>query len=242
MDIPSSKFVSRVAESESMERQTDDKTPGAGMASLSTSLRALEPTDISTSADATNTTGNPFIRAPSRTNINTAGRQRLPEGRQRPGPHELDSYKWDNDMEPDMQSNKDKGPTRRTFKTEPSGPSAKVPVGVSRLHNVVMSEESIQMEPIYWSPVNDIADVIRGTWFYKDTMLPVEVEVANMLEAGYIELQPWTQTWNDELNSAVEVGALGEMKILHKLWPEKSLKVESRPATSRDMNSGLIQK
>jgi len=105
-----------------------------------------------------------------------------------------------------------------------------------------MSEESIQMEPIYWPPVNDIANVIRGTWFYKDTMLPVEVEVANMLEAGYIELQPWTQTWNDELNSAVEVGALGEMKILHKLWPEKPLKVESRPTTSRDMNSGLIQK
>lgn len=241
MDIPSSKFVSRVAGSESVERQTDDETPGAAMASLSTSLRALEPTDISTSADATNTTGNPFIRAPSRMNINTAGRQRLPEGRQRPGPHELDSYKWDDDLEPDVQSNKDKAPARRTSKIEPSGPSAKVPVGVSRLHNVVMSDESIRMEPIYWSPVNDIADVIRGTWFYKDTMLPVEVEVANMLEAGYIELQPWTQTWNDELNSAVEVGALGEMKILHKLWPEKLLKVESRPTTSRDMNSGLVQ-
>src|SRR5437016_5644352 len=106
MDIPSSKFVLRVAESESVDRQTDE-TPGTGMASLSTSLRALEPTDVSTSADATNTTGNPFIRAPSRTNIYTAGRQRLPEGRQRPGPHELDSYKWDDNMEPDVQSNKE---------------------------------------------------------------------------------------------------------------------------------------
>lgn len=124
----------------------------------------------------------------------------------------------------------------------PAGPSDKVPVGVSRLHHVVMDSESIRMEPIYWSPVNDIAEVIRGTWFYKDTMLPVEVEVANMLEAGYIDLQPWTQTWTDELNSAVEVGALGEMKILHKLWPDKPPKPESRPSTSREMNAGLVQK
>jgi hypothetical protein len=40
----------------------------------------------------------------------------------------------------------------------------------------------LKMEPIYWAPVGDIADVVRGTWFYKDTMLPVETPVANMLE------------------------------------------------------------
>jgi hypothetical protein len=77
------------------------------------------------------------------------------------------------------------------------------------------------MTPIYWAPVNDTAQVIRGTWFYQDTMLPVETHVANMLEAGYIDLQCWTETWKDELDSAVEVGAAGEMKIVHKLWPEK---------------------
>jgi hypothetical protein len=97
------------------------------------------------------------------------------------------------------------------------------------------------MEPIYWRPVNDVADVIRGTWFYKDTMLPVEVEVANMLEAGYVGLRPWSQTWNDELNSAVEVGALGEMKILHRLWPEKPPKPISRPPTSAG-NMSVMQK
>jgi len=78
-----------------------------------------------------------------------------------------------------------------------------------------------RMQPIYWSPVNDIASVVRGTWFYADNMLPVEVDVSNMLEAGYVELRAWSQTWTDELNSAVEVGAAGEERILHKLWPER---------------------
>jgi len=98
------------------------------------------------------------------------------------------------------------------------------------------------MEPIYWSPLSDVAKIVRGTWFYKDTMLPVEVDIANILEAGYLELQPWTQTWKDELNSAVEVGAYGEMKILHNLWPEKPPKPESRPGTSQQMQTtGLVQ-
>lgn len=40
-----------------------------------------------------------------------------------------------------------------------------VPVGVSRLHEV--SLPVLQMKPIYWSPVNDIAIVSRATWFFK---------------------------------------------------------------------------
>lgn len=43
--------------------------------------------------------------------------------------------------------------------------SVDVPVGVSRLHKV--SLPALQMKPIYWSPVNDIVTVLRGTWFYK---------------------------------------------------------------------------
>jgi hypothetical protein len=94
---------------------------------------------------------------------------------------------------------------------------ADVPVGVSRLHKVVLP--ALQMEPIYWSPVHDVAPVIRGTWFYKDTMYPVEPPVANQLETGYRELRPWSQTWNDELHSAIEVGAAGEEKVAYHLWP-----------------------
>lgn len=51
-------------------------------------------------------------------------------------------------------------------------------------------------------------------------MLPVEPAVANQLEAGYRELRAWSDTWADELRSALDVGALGEEKISHPLWPE----------------------
>ena len=95
---------------------------------------------------------------------------------------------------------------------------AAVLVGASRLHLVTLP--SLQMKPIYWSPVHDIASVTRGTWFYKDTMCPVEPAVANQLELGYRELRPWSQTWKDELRSAIEVGAPGEEKIAHYLWPK----------------------
>ena len=40
-----------------------------------------------------------------------------------------------------------------------------VPVGVSRLHMV--SLPNLQMKPIYWSPINDMAVVTRATWFYR---------------------------------------------------------------------------
>lgn len=68
-------------------------------------------------------------------------------------------------------------------------------------------------------------------------MLPVEVNVANMLEAGYCIMQPWSETWKDELNSAVEAGATGEMKITHKLWPELTAtsRRTSRPGTSQSV-------
>ena len=97
------------------------------------------------------------------------------------------------------------------------------------------------MEPIYWPPVNDIASVIRGTWFYAENMLPVEPEIANLLESGYIQMQPWTETWKDELDSAVEVGAAGEEKVLFKLWPEKKKQI-SRPGTARSQDVGAIRK
>ncbi|KAF4982548.1 hypothetical protein FZEAL_1858 [Fusarium zealandicum] len=97
---------------------------------------------------------------------------------------------------------------------------AEVAVGISRLHMV--SLPSLQMKPIYWSPVNDVAVVTRATWFYRDTMLPVPPIVANQLEAGYHELRPWTETWSDEIRCAIDVGPLGEEKVSHRLWPKES--------------------
>ncbi|KKA26077.1 hypothetical protein TD95_004018 [Thielaviopsis punctulata] len=93
-----------------------------------------------------------------------------------------------------------------------------VSVGLSRLH--VVSVPKLVMKPIYWSPVNDVAAVMRATWFFKDSMLPVPVQVANQLEIGYRELRAWSQTWKVEVRCAVENGAAGEEKISHPLWPQ----------------------
>ncbi|KPM35276.1 hypothetical protein AK830_g11300 [Neonectria ditissima] len=95
-----------------------------------------------------------------------------------------------------------------------------VAVGISRLHMV--SLPALQMKPIYWSPVNDVAVVMRATWFYRDTMLPIPATVSNQLEAGFHELKPWTETWSDEIRCAIDVGPLGEEKVSHQLWPPES--------------------
>lgn len=66
---------------------------------------------------------------------------------------------------------------------------------------------------------------------YKNSMLPVEPELANQLEAGYEFMMPWTATWQDELNSCVENGPEAEMKIVHPLWPKEEDKTPNRPGT-----------
>lgn len=241
-EIPGTRSAStgRYSRSAEAERNRPGSSGGSQGLTLSASLKALDTGHISPLEPPT--TGTPFIRAPSRGNLSKAWKPTSMEGGGRPTVREHDSYKWDEDMEPAFSNSKDKGPANKPSKPK-EGPSAEVPVGVSRLHQIVMEADSIRMEPIYWSPLSDIAQIVRGTWFYKESMMPVEVDVANMLEAGYIELMPWTQTWKDELNSAVEVGAFGEMKILHKLWPDKPPKVDDyRPATSQQMqNMGLVQ-
>ena len=98
------------------------------------------------------------------------------------------------------------------------------------------------MKPIYWSPLHDVSSVVRGTWFYKETMLPVESDVANQLEEGYEYMKPWTLTYVDELNSCVEIGAEAELKICHQLWPPvEPTKQERRPSTANKfLEVGLV--
>lgn len=97
--------------------------------------------------------------------------------------------------------------------------SVDIPVGVSRLH--LVSLPLLQMKPLYWSPVNDIAVVLRATWFDQATMTPLEPVLANQLEAGYRELRPWTETWQDEVRCAIDVGPLGEEKVAYQLWGDE---------------------
>ena len=60
-------------------------------------------------------------------------------------------------------------------------------------------------------------------------MVPVDPIVSNYLEAGYRELRPHSETWQDELRCAVEVGPLGEEKVVHMLWPKSRMKDGSDP-------------
>lgn len=99
-------------------------------------------------------------------------------------------------------------------------PILSIPVGHSRLYTVHFP--ALTLHPIYWSPVGDVAPVIRGTWFYKNTMLPLEPELANRLEDGYMYMRPWTETWQDEMDSCVENGADAEEKIVWKLFGDES--------------------
>jgi len=182
-------------------------------------LAGGDGTNVDTSSEGL--TGMPFARAPTRTDVFSSSKR--------------SSLNLDKELEIGTAGVKDD-----IIPVVPMISKVKVPVGVSRLHHVVMPD--LQMEPIYWLPVHDIASVVRGTWFNKETMLPMPADVSNMLEAGYLSLQPWTDTWSDQLNSAIEAGAAGEEKIAHPLWPaDSSLKADSRPSTAMSTASPLSE-
>ena len=132
---------------------------------------------------------------------------------------------------------------------------SKVVVGVLRLHIVEMANLKVRiptlgahlilltlnkMGPIYWDPIHDVSSVVRGTWFYKETMWPVESDLANQLEEGYEYIKPWTPTYIDELNSCQDIGPDAELKVVHRIWPsDDSGQESSRPATGKDKNALL---
>ena len=96
------------------------------------------------------------------------------------------------------------------------------------------------MGPIYWDPRHDVSSVARGTWFYKETMWPLESDIANQIEEGYEYMKPWTPTYVDELNSCMEIGPEAELKIVHKLWPESDESPnQSRPGTGKSKGALL---
>ena len=187
----------------------------------------------------TGTTGFPFQRAPSRRgNLSSRSRSPSPSVRGDMGQEPEAESHLDNDPEgPNLQSSdvSDTIYVHHCKARKNSHDCANVPVGISRLHLVKLP--ALQMMPIYWSPVHDIAAVTRGTWFYKDTMYPVEPPVANQLEIGYRELRPWSQTWSDELRSALEVGAAGEEKISHRIWPKETDQMEGKSSTDQTLTA-----
>ncbi|KAL3421944.1 ddhd domain-containing protein [Phlyctema vagabunda] len=164
-------------------------------------------------------TGSPFARVPSRRSSPLAqAHNNLPPASELQAPP-CDEFKDDTGHAREISDEVMQVTGCKAYRNSKAKDEVEVPVGISRLHLVKLP--SLQMKPIYWSPVHDGAVVTRGTWFYKDTLLPVEPAVANQLEIGYRELRPWSQTWKDELNSAIDVGAIGEEKIVHRLWPKE---------------------
>ncbi|KAL1863479.1 hypothetical protein Plec18170_000314 [Paecilomyces lecythidis] len=193
-----------------------------------------------------NISGSPFIRAPSRRPDLQSDSPMDPSSygtTQSFRPSSARGVRAEEVIDPDTAVPRSSGsrrestqipesPDRLLDKLEDDVPQAVIPVGHSRLHLVELP--NLKMKPIYWSPVHDISDVLRATWFYKNTMLPVEPQLANKLEEGYLYMQPWTETWQDELNSCVENGADAEMKIVHSLWPKEDSKPASRPMTAQE--------
>ncbi|KAL8681612.1 MAG: hypothetical protein Q9186_002281 [Xanthomendoza sp. 1 TL-2023] len=194
------------------------------------------------------TTGTPFLRVATR--LRSRSRSRKTPANETPvggGESTNEGQSWaPGTALPETDSERGsplQGPTaakhgRRTSRKQKDHKEVTVPVGISRLHLVEMRE--LQMGPIYWDPIHDISSVVRGTWFYKDTMLPVPADIANQLEEGYEYMKPWTQTYTDELNSCLDIGPEAETKIVHRLWPDvETPHGENRPGTAKSKASLL---
>ncbi|KAL2429697.1 phospholipase [Exophiala dermatitidis] len=175
-----------------------------------------------------NISGRPFARPPSGRDISSASAY---------------GGSWPPLDESDLDSSKGRSRTHssgRDGRKEAQQKKLFVPVGVSRLHLVELPD--LIMKPIYWSPINDTSDVIRATWFYKDTMLPVPADVANRLEIGYEYMKPYAESYQEELQACIENGASAEMKVVYKLWPdEPRLSRPGSAADTKEMDQPLSQ-
>ncbi|KAL8853253.1 MAG: hypothetical protein Q9221_001864 [Calogaya cf. arnoldii] len=209
------------------------------------------------------TTGTPFLRAASRLRSRSRSRRARIAEVTVARADAADEGEADTNVEPSLKARQSRetgtpmadaesvvgSPSRRPNAVTNGGRATRkqqghkqvtVPVGISRLHLVEMPD--LKMGPIYWDPIHDISAVTRGTWFYKETLLPVPPDVANQLEEGYEYMKPWTQTYIDELNSCLEIGPEAESKIVHRLWPDvETPKDNSRPGTSKSKASLLAK-
>ncbi|KAF3905001.1 hypothetical protein AA313_de0202473 [Arthrobotrys entomopaga] len=198
-----------------VERREPRKHNRNSVSSITSQLNAFTPSaspSFGSYPNSAGTTSNPFIRAKSHRDI--------PQLRRSSKPRSSESRHGSKDR----KSGKNQAAAAAEEKDEKV-----VTVGVQRLHQVRVP--SLNMEPIYWSPLHglDNAKVTRGTWFYRDTMFPVETEKANALEKGWREVMAWTQEWAWELESAVRVGEEAEAKIR---WMMPVVKTVSRPPTA----------
>ncbi|MCJ1474718.1 hypothetical protein MMC13_003378 [Lambiella insularis] len=217
---------------EKAEKSSDKKPLRTSRSSSRQRLRALI-TPYGSSPSERQTTGTPFLRAPSPAHDGETPRHDGADSASESDGHNFDNKSPKFKRFHSNKSNMSILHSSSSPRVSPIGRNetkAYVPVGLSRLHLVEMPD--LKMKPIYWSPIHDISSVVRGTWFYKETMLPVEPDVANRLEEGYEYMKPWTITYNDEVNSCLEIGQEAESKIVYELWPpEETQSFERRPGS-----------
>ncbi|CAF9940783.1 MAG: hypothetical protein ALECFALPRED_008859 [Alectoria fallacina] len=220
--------------------------------------------NFSSSLSGRDTSGTPFLRIPSR----GRGSRSRPRSRSPDPPHSTAELRQaDGSQSPEDYHPKKSSSLRPTFPRSSSThssddedgsrldngsrrhssrrkqPKIQVPeeayvaVGMLRLHVVHMP--SLKMGPIYWDPVHDVSSVIRGTWFFKDSMMPVESDLANRIEEGYEYIRPWTPAYIEELDSCMKVGPEAELKLIHKLGSDGPTADQTRPATGKSRRSLL---
>ena len=213
------KATASPADDQNKPESKDTNPPSSetpGIKSKASKHRTPQDPGSNPASSDTGTTGLPFVKLPSR----SPSPSPIPASQEGTthGKKEVDGVDATSLRSHDRESTEEQ-PVYGCKAHKKIKETRDVTVGISRLHLVKMPD--LQLAPIYWSPVHDTAIVTRGTWFYQDTMFPVEPPVANQLEMGYRELRPWSETWGDELKSALEVGAAAEEKVAHQLWPKK---------------------
>ena len=211
---------------------------GETIPSGSQQKRISQELNYGSSPSQRNTSGTPFARARTRLEVPKSSTQ---------SSFVLEGYDGSNEaVRPSTSRASDKVGLSQHHRHNSSVPSnmaksTTIPVGISRLHFVQIPE--LQMGPIYWDPVHDVSSVVRGTWFYKDTLTPVEPNLANQIEEGYEYIKPWTVAYDYELKSCIDVGPEAELKVCQRIWlGDISEASSSRPATAKSKQSLLDSK
>jgi pimeloyl-ACP methyl ester carboxylesterase len=57
--------------------------------------------------------------------------------------------------------------------------------------------------------------VTRGTWFYAATWQPLPHALTDLVEAGFQDVKPWTETYSAELEAATSLGEEATAKLKH---------------------------
>ncbi|WVQ81546.1 hypothetical protein IAT38_003670 [Cryptococcus sp. DSM 104549] len=90
-----------------------------------------------------------------------------------------------------------------------------VPVSQDSLFEV--SLPTLSLHPVFWAHTGPRVAVLRGTWFASDDTRPCSWELAEEIEKGYLEIQPWQPSYKHELATAMALGPAGEEKLKYTL-------------------------